>query len=285
MKLTSFSIDGRPTFGAVVDQNVYDLGGVDPEINDLRQFLADPFDVPDVLTSVPSYPLAAVDLLPVIPNPEKILCVGLNYESHRLETGMPEMAHPVLFTRFSSTQVASGQPIIRPTVSEKLDFEGELAVIIGKGGRHIAEKDAFDHVAGYSCYNDASIRDWQMHTRQFTAGKNFDNTGAFGPWMVTRDEINDADLPNQTVTTRLNGEQVQHSAFSDFIFDVPALISYISTFCTLVPGDVIVTGTPGGVGVVRKPRLYMKPGDVIEVEISGVGLLRNPIAQEPSTDK
>ena len=285
MKLTSFSIDGRPTFGAVVDQNVYDLGGVDPEINDLRQFLADPFDVPDVLTSVPSYPLAAVDLLPVIPNPEKILCVGLNYESHRLETGMPEMEHPVLFTRFSSTQVASDQPIIRPTVSEKLDFEGELAVIIGKGGRHIAEKDAFDHVAGYSCYNDASIRDWQMHTRQFTAGKNFDNTGAFGPWMVTRDEINDADLPNQTVTTRLNGEQVQHSAFSDFIFDVPALISYISTFCTLVPGDVIVTGTPGGVGVVRKPRLYMKPGDVIEVEISGVGLLRNPIAQEPSIDK
>jgi 2-keto-4-pentenoate hydratase/2-oxohepta-3-ene-1,7-dioic acid hydratase in catechol pathway len=280
MKLTSFSIDGRATFGAVIDQSIFDLSEVDPEITNLRGFLADPFDVQDALEHVSSYPLAAVDLLPVIPNPEKILCVGLNYESHRLETGMPEMEHPVLFTRFCSTQIATGQPIVRPHVSEKLDFEGELAVIIGKGGRHIAKEDAFEHVAGYSCYNDASIRDWQMHTRQFTAGKNFDNTGAFGPWMVTRDEIADADLPQHTVTTRLNGEQVQHSAFSDFIFDIPALIAYISTFCTLVPGDVIVTGTPGGVGVVRKPRLYMKPGDVIEVEISGVGILKNSIIQE-----
>jgi 2-keto-4-pentenoate hydratase/2-oxohepta-3-ene-1,7-dioic acid hydratase in catechol pathway len=280
MKLASFQVNDHIGFGWVDGNTLYDLSLCEPGITTLKAFLETPFDITEYEGRCDSYPISAVTLLPVIPDPEKILCVGLNYESHRVETGMPEMDHPVLFTRFSSTQVGHGEPIIRPNVSEKLDFEGELAVIIGKTGRHIPKDKAFDYVAGYSCYNDASIRDWQMHTRQFTAGKNFDGTGAFGPWMVTPDEFPADQLADQTVTTRLNGEQVQHAPFSDLIFDVPALIEYISTFCTLQPGDVIVTGTPGGVGVIRKPRLYMKPDDVIEVEISGIGVLKNPIAQE-----
>ena len=278
MKLASFLVEGRVAYGVATPTTVTDLSLVDPTIPDLKSLLAILPQVPDMLKSAPVHALADVQLLPVIPNPEKILCVGLNYESHRIETGMPEMEHPVLFTRFSSTQVGHQGAIVRPNVSEKLDFEGELAVIIGQGGRHIKREDALKHVAGYSCYNDASIRDWQMHTQQFTAGKNFDATGAFGPWMVTPDEM--PDLSSCTVTTRLNGEQVQHAPFSDLIFDVPALIEYISTFCTLSAGDVIVTGTPGGVGVKRKPRLYMKPGDLIEVEISGLGVLSNSVVQE-----
>ena len=278
MKLASFLVGDRAAYGVATPTTVIDLSLVDPTIPDLKSLLAVLPQVPDMLKNAPIYALESVQLLPVIPNPEKILCVGLNYESHRIETGMPEMEHPVLFTRFSSTQVGHQGAIVRPNVSEKLDFEGELAVIIGQGGRHIKREDALKHVAGYSCYNDASIRDWQMHTQQFTAGKNFDATGAFGPWMVTPDEM--PDLPSHTVTTRLNGEQVQHAPFNDLIFDVPALIEYISTFCTLSAGDVIVTGTPGGVGVKRKPRLYMKPGDLIEVEISGLGVLSNPIVAE-----
>lgn len=281
MKLASFLINGRSCFGLVEDDHAYDLSVLFPDTPDLKTLLADASKISVIkakLASAPFYSFDEIQLLPVIPNPEKIICVGLNYESHRLETGMPEMAHPVLFTRFSSTQVAHGAPIVRPNVSEKLDFEGELAVIIGQSGRHITRENAFLHVAGYACYNDASIRDWQMHTGQFTPGKNFDHTGAFGPWMVTPDEIEN--LESQTVTTRLNGAQVQHASFSDLIFDIPALVEYISTFCTLVAGDIIVTGTPGGVGVKRKPRLYMKPGDVIEVEISGIGVLSNPITKE-----
>lgn len=276
MKWVSYTVAGRAAFGVYADGYVSDLSSIMPGITDLQRYLAAPFNPQQ--TDAPRYPLTQVELLPVIPAPEKIICVGLNYESHRLETGMPEMEHPVLFTRFSSTQIGDGAAIVRPNVSEKLDFEGELAVIIGREGRHIAKDEALAYVAGFSCYNDASIRDWQMHTRQFTAGKNFDATGAFGPWLVTPDEM--GDLAQHTVTTRLNGEQVQHAPFTDLIFDVPALIAYISTFCTLKPGDVIVTGTPGGVGVIRKPRLYMKPGDVVEVEISGIGVLRNPIVQE-----
>lgn len=278
MKYISFQYQGRAGFGCVDGEHVIDLTGV-ADCTDLKSYLQSAvWGETEHFSVCPRLLHAEVVQQPVIPNPEKILCVGLNYESHRLETGMPEMEHPVLFTRFASTQVAHGAPIVRPHVSEKLDFEGELAVVIGRTGRHIKAADADAYIAGYSCYNDASIRDWQMHTRQFTAGKNFDSTGAFGPWLVTPDEM--TGLPNRTVTTRLNGEVVQHAPFSDLIFDVPALIEYISTFCTLQPGDVIVTGTPGGVGVVRKPRLYMKPGDEIAIEIEGIGVLSNPIQQE-----
>jgi 2-keto-4-pentenoate hydratase/2-oxohepta-3-ene-1,7-dioic acid hydratase in catechol pathway len=168
--------------------------------------------------------------------------------------------------------------IVRPRVSTQLDFEGELALIIGKPGRYIPRERAFEHIAGYSCYNDASVRDWQAHTHQFTPGKNFPNTGSFGPWMVTRDEL--PDLAERKILTRLNGEIVQQATLGQMIFDIPALVEYCSSFSRLEPGDVIITGTPGGVGVKRTPQLWMKPGDQVEVEVEGIGVLRNGIAAE-----
>ena len=184
----------------------------------------------------------------------------------------------MLFLRIAQSLVAHQQPMIRPRVSDKLDFEGELAVIIGKRGRHIAKQDALDHVAGYACFNEGSVRDWQRHTSQYGPGKNFQGTGAFGPWMVTADEMGDPYA--QTLTTRLNGAQVQHEAISALDYKIEDLIEYISTFTTMNPGDVISTGTPGGVGARRDPPLFMKPGDRVAVEISGIGTLENPIEGE-----
>jgi 2-keto-4-pentenoate hydratase/2-oxohepta-3-ene-1,7-dioic acid hydratase in catechol pathway len=222
--------------------------------------------------------LGAAHFLPVLPDPGKILCVGLNYHDHRLEGGHPEVGNPTIFVRFANAQIGHGEPMLKPAESDKLDFEAELAVIIGKGGRRIAEADAFDHVAGYSCYNDGSVRDFQRHTGQFTPGKNFMGTGGFGPWMVTADEIPD---PTQlTVECRLNGEVMQHASVSDLIFPIPRLIAYCSTFTRLEPGDVIATGTPGGVGSRRDPQVWMKDGDVVEIDISGIGVLRNPVVAE-----
>ncbi len=180
--------------------------------------------------------------------------------------------------RLTSTQVGHLQPIIRPNASDHLDFEGELAVIIGKPGRHIAKENALHHVAGYSIYNDASVRDWQRHTTQYTPGKNFPSTGGFGPWMVTTDEI--PDPTKLRLTTRLNGDLVQNSGLDDFRFSIPEIIAYLSTFTQLLPGDVIITGTPKGVGAGRTPPLWMKPGDRVEVEITSIGKLVNPVAQE-----
>lgn len=188
--------------------------------------------------------------------------------------------HPTIFARFANTQTGHGTDIVRPRVSTELDFEGELAVIIGKAGRYIARERAFDHIFGYACYNDASVRDWQYHTHQFTPGKNFPRTGSFGPWLVTSDEFQD--ITARGITTRLNGETVQQAKLGEMIFDIPTLVEYCSSFNQLEPGDVIVTGTPGGVGVKRTPPLWMKSGDVVEVEIDGIGVLRNGIADEPS---
>jgi 2-keto-4-pentenoate hydratase/2-oxohepta-3-ene-1,7-dioic acid hydratase in catechol pathway len=181
--------------------------------------------------------------------------------------------------RFADTQVGDGSPIVRPAISARLDFEGELAVVIGRPGKSIAREDALAHVAGYACYNDATIRDWQHHTHQFTPGKNFPNTAAFGPWLVTADEIPD---PSQLqLTTRLNGHTVQSASTADMIFSVADIIAYVSAFTPLSAGDVIATGTPGGVGVKRTPPLFMQPGDTVEVEISHLGTLRNPVVAEP----
>lgn len=221
------------------------------------------------------FDLAGLALLPVIPDPGKIVCVGLNYEEHRRETNREPTGEPTLFLRFASSQVGHGQPIVCPAESERLDYEGEIAVVIGKPGRRIREADAYAHIAGYAPYNDASVRDWQQHTTQWTPGKNFDATGAFGPWMVTRDEVPDgADLP---LTTRLNGEVMQHATTAQLIFGIARLVHYVSRFATLEPGDVIVTGTPGGVGFKRNPPVFMKDGDVVEVEVGGVGCLSNPV--------
>ena len=222
--------------------------------------------------------LSTVAWRPVIPNPDKILCVGLNFREHIRETGRQIEKYPVIFLRLAASQVGHLQPILRPAVSDQLDFEGELAVIVGRRGRYIAAEQALEHVAGYSIYNDASIREWQRHTHQYTPGKNFPKTGAFGPWMVTADEIGDPSALH--LTTRLNGQVVQDSDLNDLVFDIPHLISYISNFAELMPGDIIITGTPSGVGGARNPPLWMKPGDCVEVEISSIGTLSNPIEQE-----
>ncbi len=219
-----------------------------------------------------------VELLPPIPAPPRIFCIGINYKAHREETGRSEVAHPTVFVRFASSLVGAGAPIERPSASEAFDYEGELAVIIGRAGRHIAAADALGHVAGYSCFNDGSIRDWQRHSSQFTAGKNFDRSGAFGPWIVTADEI--PDPRRLTLTTRLSGEVVQQSGTDLLIFDIPTLIEYLSTFSALCPGDVIATGTPGGVGMARDPQRWMVPGETVEVHITGIGVLHNVVIQE-----
>jgi 2-keto-4-pentenoate hydratase/2-oxohepta-3-ene-1,7-dioic acid hydratase in catechol pathway len=278
MKLISFHHEGGPSYGQVIDEDVADFGGLEGAPVDLKTAIAT--GVLPALSSRAqvSLRLDAVELAPVIPNPGKILCVGHNYESHRQETGRAKVSHPSIFSRFADTLVAHGAPIMRPKVSESLDYEGELAVIIGLGGRYIDEADALAHVAGYAPFNEASVRDWQWHTQQFIPGKNFPGTGGFGPWMVTADELPD---PSTTsVTTRLNGEVVQSQPTADMLFSVPAIIAYVSGFTALSPGDVICSGTPGGVGAKRTPPLWMKPGDRVEVDIPGVGVLRNSIGQE-----
>jgi 2-keto-4-pentenoate hydratase/2-oxohepta-3-ene-1,7-dioic acid hydratase in catechol pathway len=216
--------------------------------------------------------------LPPIPNPGKIFCIGHNYEEHRQETGRPKTLHPSVFTRFADSQIANGAAAWIPAESTEIDYEGELAVVIGQGGRRIQATDAMTCVAGYSCYNDISVRDWQRHTTQFTPGKNFPHTGAFGPWLVTTEEISDPE--NLQLTTRLNGQVVQQATTAQLIFSIAELIEYCSTFTSLSPGDVIVTGTPGGVGFKREPQLFMREGDVVEVEIEKVGLLRNSLEAE-----
>lgn len=282
MKLASFIVQGRSTYGVVDGDQVIDLESLKLTFGtDLKQAiannrLADLTSV--VLASLPHIPLAEVAFLPVIPNPGKVLCIGINYATHVRETGREMPIYPMIFTRFADSQTAHLHPIVRPKASHKLDFEGELAVVIGKPARHVKQADALDYVAGYACYNDGSVRDWQKHTIQFTPGKNFPNTGGFGPWLVTSDEIGDPQ--DLELTTRLNGEVMQHTSTSDMIFDVRKLIEYCSTFTELAPGDVIVSGTTGGVGAFREPPVWMKPGDEVEIEISRIGILRNSIVDE-----
>lgn len=283
MKFASFRArDGLPLYGVVDGAEIAAVTDDDRvQHPDLASAIAE-----DRLAAVASaarasgtrYPLAGLAFDPVIPRPEKIICVGLNYETHRQETKRPESAYPSIFMRFADTQIGHEAPAIRPRASERFDFEGELALVIGKGGRHIAEADALGHVAGYSCYNDVSVRDWQRHTHQFGPGKNFPGTGGFGPFLVTPDEV--GKLASLRIETRLQGRMVQEATLGQMIFSVPEIIAYCSGFTPLRAGDVIVTGTPGGVGDRREPPLYMKDGDVVEIEIERVGLLRNKIEQE-----
>ena len=221
----------------------------------------------------------AVSFLPPLSSPGKIICVGLNYADHTAESSIQQPDYPTLFGRFSSSLIGHGAPIVRPKVSAALDYEGELVAVIGRGGRHIPQSAALDHVAGYSIFNDGTIRDYQFRTPQWTMGKNFDGTGAFGPALVTADELPPG-AGGLTLETRLNGTVMQKTSTSHLIFDVATLVALISEGITLYPGDLIVTGTPSGVGAARKPPLYMKPGDVCEIEIEGLGILRNPIVQE-----
>lgn len=282
MKLISFLYQGTPTYGIVNGEDVLDLLPIlGVEAPDLKALIAC-----DLLgaaaeaakTRRPTLKLSQLTLLPVIPNPNKIVCVGLNYGEHVRETGRQITESPALFLRLTESQVAHGQDIVRPPESQRLDYEGEIAIVIGKGGRRISEADSWGHIAGYSCYNDGSIRDWQVATSQWTPGKNFWRTGGFGPWMVTADEI----APNQTMTlvTRLNGQEMQRATTEMMIHSIPRQIAYISTFISLEAGDVIVTGTPGGVGNKRNPPVFMKPGDVVEIEVDAIGVLRNGIRDE-----
>ena len=219
--------------------------------------------------------LAEIGYLPTITNPDKILCVGLNYKAHQEETGRGGEGIPTIFVRFAAAQMGHEQPMIRPLESETLDFEGEIAMVIGTTGRRISREDALNHVIGFGIYNDGSVREWQRQTGQFTPGKNFTGTGGFGPWMMTLDEI--GDLDEMEITTRLNGEVMQNAKAALMVHGFAELIEFCSTFIELVPGDVIVTGTPGGVGSARNPPIFMDEGDVIEVEVTPIGTLKNNV--------
>jgi 2-keto-4-pentenoate hydratase/2-oxohepta-3-ene-1,7-dioic acid hydratase in catechol pathway len=287
MRLLSFSFGGRESWGAVAGDGVIDLGrALAGKYAGLQDFIAGPdYDRREEIVAgrKPDHALADIRYLPVIPRPEKIVCLVRNYMDHHQEVIAAGMQRelskfPPIFLRVWRSQVGHGDPIVRPKVSHELDWEAELAVIIGTGGRHIAEKDAFTHIAGYSCYNDVSVREWQFHAKQIAAGKNFVGTGPFGPWMVTADEMPDPE--NLKLELRINGRTEQSSNTRHLIFKVPTIVSYCSTIFDLVPGDVLVTGTPAGVGWSRKPPQFLKAGDVVEVEIERIGVLRNPVVDE-----
>ena len=282
MKLVSFVTANGPGYGVVKDGGVVDLrrcfGDRLPTLRALLSAGALPEAERIARDTAPDFPLDGLQLAPVIPDPDKIICIGMNYRDHVAEVGRTVTEKPALFARFAGSQVGHLQPLVKPAVSDQFDYEGELAVVIGKQGRHIPASRALEHVAGYSCYNEGSVRDWQRHTSQFLAGKTFAGTGAFGPWLVTADEI--PDPARLILETRLNRQRVQHTTTDLMITTIPAQIAYISTMLPLLPGDVIVSGTPGGVGLKRSPQLFMRPGDIAEVEISGIGVLRNPVIAE-----
>ena len=281
MKLVSFTRDGIASYGIATEGGIVDVGALLGEkYSSLRAVLEanalaelEPFSKQSADCS-----LEEVELLPPIPESGKIFCLGINYMAHINEMKREKPKHPWVFMRTDHCQVGANQPMICPKVSERFDFEGELALVIGKTGHHIQREDALSYIAGYSCFNDGSIRDYQRHSQLFTAGKNFYQSGSFGPWLVTADEI--PDPTKLQLETRLNGEVMQSACVDDLCFDIPYLIEYLSSLGPLRPGDVIVTGTPGGVGFGRDPFVWMKDGDTIEVEISSIGVLSNPIRDE-----
>lgn len=278
MKLMSFRRpDGTSSWGIAKGDGVIDLGSRAPS---LKHALWATASLADEASAHTTFKLADVGFLPPIPDPEKILCVGLNYLSHIKEGGREPPEKPIIFTRYPNSQVGHGQAMERPNASITFDYEGELAVIIGKRCRHVKKADWQSVVAGYSCYNDGSIREWQRHSTQFIPGKNFFKSGAFGPWIVTPEEA--GEITQAHLMTRVNGVEQQHATVDDLSFDIPTLIEYCSTFTQLEAGDVIVTGTTGGVGAYQKPPLWMKPGDTVEVEITNIGVLRNTVVQEPT---
>jgi 2-keto-4-pentenoate hydratase/2-oxohepta-3-ene-1,7-dioic acid hydratase in catechol pathway len=282
MKLLSFETGGRASFGAVKEDGVVDLGAR-LSYTSLRDLLAQgglPRAKDCMASASADLALCDIAFLPPIPAPEKIICVGVNYADRNTEyTNLDVPKYPNIFLRTPGSLVGHNRPILRPPESEQLDYEGECAMIIGKAGRRVAEADARSHVAGLTCLNEGTLRDWTRHgTFNVTQGKNFDASGAIGPWLVTIDEA--PDFANITVTTRVNGDQRQHDTTAHCVFSFEKLIAYISRWTALAPGDVIATGTPIGAGARFKPPKWLKPGDVVEVEVSGVGTLRNPIADE-----
>lgn len=280
MRITSHVLPGgAPSYGRVSGNQIIDAGdALRARYPDLKALLA-----ADATSALDQADGAVIELteatfLPTVPNPDKIICIGLNYMGHIKETGRDKPAHPSIFTRYPQSFVGHGQPMVRPKASDKFDYEGELAVVIGKAGRAIPVGSALNHVVGYTCLNDGSVRDFQRHTTQFWGGKNFDRSGSMGPWLVTADELGDPTLPQ--METRLNGDIMQATSVGDLAFQIPELIAYVSTICALMPGDIIATGTPSGVGLFRDPPVFMKAGDRVEVEISGIGILANDIIDE-----
>ena len=276
MRFASFSGPDSAGFGSV------EGGSVRPVENhafpDLKSVIIAGAYAPARASLSDPVSVVEVEMAPVIPNPGKIICIGMNYLAHIKEMGRERPAWPTLFTRFSDSLVGHARPIIRPCASKHYDFEGELAVVIGKQARHVKADRALEYVAGYACFLDGSLRDFQRHTSQFVAGKNFRHSGAFGPWLVTTDEIPDPRVLE--LETRVNGKVMQTGSIDDLCFDIGALVEYLSTICQLDPGDVIATGTPSGVGAARDPKVWLQPGDVVEVEISKIGILRNDVVDE-----
>jgi 2-keto-4-pentenoate hydratase/2-oxohepta-3-ene-1,7-dioic acid hydratase in catechol pathway len=275
--------DGQACFGAVDGDAVYGLSGRTPATT-LVEFLAlSPPVTAGAIAAAraagPAQSLAQTSFLPVIERPGKIVCLGLNYADHAREGGFPVPEYPALFLRVTSSLVGHGGAILRPAASEALDYEAELAVVMGRRGKHIAKSDALEHVAGYTIFNDASLRDYQRRTAQWTPGKNFDATGPLGPILVTPDELPPGGK-GLHIECRLNGQVMQSSTTADMIFDVPTTIALLSEIMTLEPGDVIATGTPPGVGHARKPPVWMRDGDLVEIEIERIGVLRNPVRDE-----
>lgn len=283
MKLVSYERNGQASFGALVGEDgVVDLrqalGGRYADLQALIAADAVATAATAAQGKAAEFRLGDVTLLPVIPNPGKIWCCGLNYGEHVRETNREVTEQPTFFLRVADSQVGHDQPILCPPESTQVDYEAEIAVIIGRPGRRIAEADVAQHIAGYACYNDGSIRDWQKHTSQWVPGKNFWRTGGFGPWMVTADEIPFGSV--MRLQTVLNGQVLQDATTEMMIHSIAKQIAYVSTIAPLQPGDVIVTGTPGGVGARRSPPVWMTPGDVCEIVVDRIGTLRNPIAAE-----
>lgn len=280
MKLATFQAAGKQSYGLVLSEGIVDAGRrLGRDYPTLEHALSDleASGLGALKTDTPDHALDAVRfLLPVRPN--KVFCVLLNYEQSRLAQGRPKLQYPHIVTRFADTHVAPGDPLIKPRDSTEFDFEGEIAVVIGRGGRRIAEADALKHIAGITPYQDATPRDWMRHTRHFTAAKNFPSTASFGPWIATLDQF--TDLAQVGLELRLNGEVMQAGTLGDLSFGIAQLVAYVSLFTRLSAGDIIATGTPAGSGYKRMPPRFLQGGDALEVTVGGVGTLRNPVADE-----
>ncbi|MHA2938896.1 fumarylacetoacetate hydrolase family protein [Vibrio sp. RC27] len=287
MRIVSFECEGKSRIGIKTDDQVIDLSVAAAHLpTDLLSLIQSDIDIEQELSSiVDNCPQNAkvssegLRFTPLVSNPPKIICIGRNYAAHAVEGGVEPPSYPEIFFRGGESLIGHEAPIIRPRCSDKLDYEGEIAAVIGKKARHIKAENGLEYIAGYALFNDATIRDYQRKSSQWTIGKNFDGTGAFGPEFVTSNEL-PAGMEGVQLVTRLNGQVMQNANTSDFIFPMAKLIEILSECMTLMPGDVIITGTPSGVGYVRKPPVFMKPGDVVEVEAEGLGILRNSIEDE-----
>lgn len=278
MRLASFRHQGRTSFGVVEGDEVVDCGAAQPGLGLADVLIENPILSVASAGSNRSIPLSEIEFLPPIPEPPRIFCVGRNFKGAMREAGLDFPAHPILFMRTPASLVGHGAPIVRPSASEQFDYEGEVAVIVGRPGRHLSLDDALDHIAGYMCFNDGSVRDWQRHTSQDTPGKNFWRSGSAGPWLVTADEIPDPRA--LVITTRVNDEVVQQGTLDDLLFDIPDVIAYLSRIAPLQSGDIVALGTPFGAGINRKPPRWLVPGDEVAIAVDGIGTLMNRVVDE-----